>query len=680
MSQGAVTGSRVVHKLHWYINRLSRMSPGEVLYRARGFARGGWERLALALGAPRVAPYVHESGFRPWMHRVSVTTAAPYLAAADRILRGEFRVFALAPAQLGVPVQWNRDPLTGIQAPLEFGKNLDYRDEQRVGNIKYLWEPNRHLQMVTLVQAYVLSGDARYLDGFVTQMQSWFEQCPYPYGPNWTSSLELGIRLINWSICWQLLDSVSWSSERPDLEPFRRQWTDSVYFHCRYIAGHWSRYSSANNHLIGEAAGLYVAACTWDYWQANAAWRRRAKAILEAEAGKQTHADGVNREQAISYQQFVLDFLLIAALYGRQQGDDFAPAFWDVMQSMLGFIRAAMDVGGNLPMIGDADDGFVVRLGPAADDAVYRSLLASGALLFGRSDLKRKAGALDDKTRWLLDGVRLDGGGTDPDTAWGLMEPGDLDDGDKGEFPDGGYYFLGSEFGTPREVVCMLDAGPLGYLSIAAHGHADALALWLSAGGHEIFIDPGTYSYHTQKKWRDYFRGTRAHNTVTVDDEDQSLSGGNFMWLRHAGASCDEYRDDGRVQVWHGRHTGYMRLDDPVLHERRVELDRAARTISVTDRLSCRGEHSVERCWHLAEGCSVSQVGQAFEIRNGPSRVVLEEFAGPDGEVNRLHGSDEPPLGWVSRSFDIKVPTTTIVRRERISGSTTLKAVIRLGS
>src|SRR5678809_577781 len=69
---------------------------------------------------------------------------------------------------------------------------------------------------------------------------------------------------------------------------------------------------------------------------------------------------------------------------------------------MLEYVASIMDVGGNLPMFGDADDGYVVRLDPRADFCRYRSLLATGAVLFGRPEFKAKAGALDDKSRWLL--------------------------------------------------------------------------------------------------------------------------------------------------------------------------------------------------------------------------------------------------------------------------------------
>ena len=102
------------------------------------------------------------------------------------------------------------------------------------------------------------------------------------------------------------------------------------------------------------------------------------------------------------------------------------------------------------------------------------------------------------------------------------------------QFSESGYYLMGSAFDTPDEVRLLVDAGPLGYLSIAAHGHADALSFVLNVGDREILVDPGTYAYHTDPAWRRYFRSTRAHNTVGVDEQDQSVQAGNFMWTDHA--------------------------------------------------------------------------------------------------------------------------------------------------
>ncbi|MFG3757212.1 heparinase II/III-family protein, partial [Klebsiella pneumoniae] len=74
---------------------------------------------------------------------------------------------------------------------------------------------------------------------------------------------------------------------------------------------------------------------------------------------------------------------------------------------------------------------------------------------------------------------------------------------------------------------------PLGYLSIAAHGHADALSLLLHLDGQPVLVDAGTYLYHAGGAVRDRLRGTAAHNTLCLDGADQSQIAGAFNW-RHA--------------------------------------------------------------------------------------------------------------------------------------------------
>ena len=272
-----------------------------------------------------------------------------------------------------------------------------------MGDCKYLWEPNRHLHLVTLAQAYALTGDVKYAATLRRHLESWIEACPFRMGANWASSLEAGLRLTNWSLAWQLLGGVrSPLFDGAEGEAFRGRWLESVYQHAEFVAGHFSLHSSANNHLIGEASGLYLGAMAWPHWPRARQWREAAREILEREALLQNAPDGVNREQATSYLQFTFDLLLLPLLAARANGDDFPAPYRERLENMLVFLASIMDAGGNVPMFGDADDAYVAKLDPREGFCRYKSLLATGALLFDRGDLKAKAGALDDKTRWLL--------------------------------------------------------------------------------------------------------------------------------------------------------------------------------------------------------------------------------------------------------------------------------------
>ena len=660
--------ARVVEQLLWRVNRLRCMTPTEIGHRVSR---------ALAIQAERWGfsdpDQVPPPGFThvplPWISTRAKVAAARYLAAADRIATGRFDVFALRGVELGSPPDWNRDPKTGIGAPLSFGKLLDHRDSRRVGDIRYLWELNRHSHLVTLAQACALGGETRYFEVIRRHLESWFAACPCGMGPNWTSALEAALRLINWSVAWQLLGGLF--SPLFDGETgarFRSRWLESVFQHAQFIRGHHSLYSSANNHLIGEASGLYLAAVTWPNWPHARKWLEEARAILEREALAQNAPDGVNREQSVGYQQFELDLLLLPLLAAQANGMNFSVAFKSRIEAMLAYFASIMDAGGHMPMAGDSDDSLVVRL--AQDDGYcqYRSLLATGAILFRRDDFKAKAGGLDDKTRWLL--------GADAEMAFERLDAGAARLPVRRAFPVGGYYVLGCEFETPEEIRLVADAGPLGYQAIAAHGHADALAFTLSVGTEEFFVDPGTCTYRTDGPWRQYFRGTAAHNTLRVDAQDQSEPGGSFLWLRKARAGCSQWSSTDSGDVFEGWHDGYARFPDPVVHRRRITLDRRARRVLLEDMLQMAGTHAIELLFHCSERCCVERAEAGYRIR-GTERAILLKLPRAEGAVTNVYtGSVSPILGWISRRFDEKTPAPTIVWRARITGEALLRSEI----
>ena len=190
--------------LAWKLNRLRAMGSAEVLWRVRRGLAAGLERSGFGL-ARSVEADGGVSG-PAWVATMPVRfDAAPYVAASENLLSGRWSVFALRDQPLGFPPRWNRDPKTGVEAPLAFGKAIDYRDERVAGDVKYLWELNRHLELVTLAQAWHLTRERRFADGAARLLSSWLEQCPYPLGLQWTSPLESAVRLLNWACAWALL-------------------------------------------------------------------------------------------------------------------------------------------------------------------------------------------------------------------------------------------------------------------------------------------------------------------------------------------------------------------------------------------------------------------------------------------------------------------------------------------
>jgi hypothetical protein len=662
-----------VQPLSWYLRRLGAMSPREAAARGTDVARDAVDAARVSLGWTPRPP----SGLRqPAEPRFRVTdvavgewaAAAPGSAeaawrdrlvqAAEEIAAHRLTIFDLEPHAFGATIDWNRDPKHGRRAPLRFGRWVDYRDLSLAGDCKLVWEANRHQHLVVLGRAYRATGDERYARAVVEQLGSWLDACPFGRGMNWRSTLELGIRLINW--VWAL-DLVR-ESGLPG-EPLRSRVLDSVHQHAWEIARRYSGGSSANNHLVGEAAGVFVASAYFAGLDPGGRLHRESREILAREILRQSHEDGGTREQAIGYQVFVLQFYLVADVVARAIGQPLPRSFEERLEKMLEFVRAMAEGGDELPSFGDADDGYVLDLGGRASE--WRSWLGVGALRFGRPDFAREVPVPCETVRWLLGcgaGERLEalrdraGSGTVAATA----------------FPESGYYLLqaGSRAsGGPVSVV--FDCGELGFGSIAAHGHADALSFTLRAFGRDVLVDPGTYDYFSYPEWRRYFRSTSAHNTVEIDRVDQSTMEGPFLWGRRATARCLAWEprpDGGRVSA---EHDGYARLPDPVRHRRTLDLGGTPPALTVTDEIQAEADHEVAIRFHAADGAEVVPTGgKSFEIRvdGGVARLTLDDVL----EVDVLSGSLDPIGGWVSRGYHRRSPSTTIVGRARTRGPLTL--------
>ena len=188
-------------------------------------------------------------------------------------------------------------------------------------------------------------------------------------------------------------------------------------------------------------------------------------------------------------------------------------------------------------------------------------------------------------------------------------------------------------------------------------------------------IDPGTYVYFLQPRWRAYFRGTAAHNTVRVDGRDQSEPGGTFLWTRHAETRVLDWDSDEGNDRLLAEHNGYERLKDPLRHRREMVYDREQRSLTIIDSFICLSAHALEWHWHCAEHAVVSVDGGAVDVRGARARIRI---AMPDCGLlpEVICGDESAPLGWVSRRFDERRPCSVARFRGEIRGSTRFRTRI----
>lgn len=669
--------------LGWYIRRLRTMSPGEVCWRVGSIVRDGLDRIryplrragwGLPTAAPRAAPAEEFHLLDGWAGQpgsppsgFSSAWRDPLVSQADAIAAGRLSFFDLEAASLGDPIDWNRDHKRDLATPTGFAPAIDYRDVRLAGDCKFVWEPSRHHQLVVLGRAYRVTGRQEYARAVVRQIEGWIDQCPFGTGMQWRSPMELAIRLINWVWALDLIGPSGLVAGKVASRVRR-----SVYLHLWDITRKYSRHSSANNHTIGEAAGVYLATAYFADLPHAERWRKEARVILAREILQQTNADGGGREQAVGYQLFIAQFLLLAGLAARRGGEDFPDEYWRRLEKLFEFLAALVEGGDHVPAFGDGDDGYVLDLGVGPGG--YRQWIGAAAVAFERADFARAAGEFPQTAWWLFGPA---GGGTfarllDRQTDQSLRSRA---------FTETGLYLLqAGHLDRDDRISVSFDCGPHGLEPLTAHGHADALSFTLRAFGVDVLVDPGTYDYFSYRPWREHFRGTRAHNTVEIDGQEQSEPRGLFLWGRRAASRCLDWNPsaDGVARVT-GEHDGYARLADPVIHRRTLERSATGRELRVQDALLAGGRHEAAVWFHLAEQCRVKALGQnRFEIDAGRGTVTLE--IDPKLSVEQFAGSESPIAGWVSRGYHRKSAAVSLVGRCAFQGETALECRLTIHS
>jgi hypothetical protein len=661
----------------WYARRLARMTPAEVAGRARDeLVKRRWRRRQVRPGQPDPLPVPAQvpafvAGLPPAaVEAVPGPARARVLEAADGLLAGSWPVFDRV-WDAG-RVDWFADPRTGRRAPGDrYCFDVDHRDEAAVGNVKYVWEPSRHQHVTVLAAAWRLSGDERYATAAAAQLRSWWTANPFLSGIHWTSPIEVGVRLLSWTWTRRLLDGWPGATDLFEADPaFLRQ----LHHHQQYLATLPSRGSSANNHVLAEAAGQFATACAFPWFPESPRWRGHAAAVLARELPRQTFPDGLNRELATAYHGFVLELGLAAALEGEAAGHPLGGEVWDALRRMVDALAAVVDVRLHPPRQGDDDEGQGLLL-DAPGFQRWASLLATGAVLFGPLDWCPPLPRDDARTPlWTaLARAPLPEGGPRPGRRPSL-------------FPGAGMALLRDEPAGVEETWCRVDHGPHGYLGIAAHAHADALAVELRVGGVEVLADPGTYCYHGDPAWRAYFRSTAGHNTLEVAGADQSVPGGPFLWTRHARSELEHALglDGGPVAEVQAAHHGYQRLRPPAVHRRTVRLLRAERRLVIEDRLDTEGEHDCRLAFHLGPEVACTLRGGRAEL-TWPARTGTATGTGaatvalPAGlSWERVEGRGDPPAGWYSPGFDVLVPAVSLLGTGRTGRGRPLVTVVEL--
>lgn len=565
-------------QLSWYRHRLAAMDVWEIAERVREKSHQLTESRGLAtLAEATVTGAVRAFPLLPSQDAIPVEVKEAILADARRILKGDWEVLHGQTWHVSIPPVWHRDYLSGLDAPtMRPARSLNHRALPQGMDVRLLWETSRWIQVVRLAQAAWLSGEKAFADAALDVLHDWTVKNPTGQGWNWTSPMEPGIRLINFTWIHTLLSAAA-DADRARLSAV----TDRILpGHVWWVWRYHSVGSSANNHLVGELAGLLMALARWPQMESFATGTGKIAAMQMRALLAQFSGDGGNREEALHYHLFAWEMGWQSAAAIKASGVTVPD---DVTACLVQAARFFTElVEPDEPWdFGDSDDAHITPL--------YGS--ESGALREWRAWLRGEASA---QRIWL---------GTPPPLPAAATEGGWT------VFKESGYAVRRRDEWTAR-----FDASALGFGSMAAHGHLDALhcSLWLR--GHAVIIDPGTCGYFASKSERAVLTSRDAHNGPHwLEDALYPKRIGPFLWAKHHSRPGMAVRGESAVGSLTLAGRTLVRSVTPV--ERGWKIDDSAEN---------HGGTSFQVHWQLAPGWTLDRAGSGeFTAERGGHRIVL---------------------------------------------------------
>lgn len=559
------------HGLRWYWHRLRAMGGAEVRERLAQRWRQAADRRRLPdFGTvPPGDPLASSWPRLPGRETAPDVVREALAREAAAIRGGRWRMFGHLALDLHDPPRWFTDYAARRDVPTgRSGFRLNHRELPRGTDIKPIWEISRWGALVRLAQAGWVLGDAESSATCMRWLTDWARRNPPYLGWNWTSALEAGVRLLNFAWLDALL--AAGGTDAAALAALRQRILPP---HVWYVWRHRSYGSSANNHLLGELAGLLVAETRWP---ALERWGGPIEALhrqWESEVLRQFAPDGGNREQALHYQLFSWELCWAA---------------WRALAAAGRPVSAGVE-----ERLRRAADFFVAVQAP------------SDPWDYGDSDSA-------SVTPWFMDPARSgqewwawfsDPSGS-PGLQWWLGDPPAPVEppactrtrDDWLVFPDSGQAVCWS-----GEWQARWDLSPLGLAPMAAHGHLDALHLSLWLQGVALVIDPGTGAYYGDSRLRAWLASWEAHNGPHVPGADPDFPRrlGPFLWEQAHG-----------VPTWHESPEGgldaELNLPHAIVRRRVTRLSGNGRDgWQVDDGVeppAGQGATGIRVCWQFAPG------------------------------------------------------------------------------
>ena len=494
---------------------------------------------------------------------------------ADQICEHHFKFLGVEINQS--EIDWHNDFIYKTNWPLIFFNKIKYG--QGDDDIKIPWELSRSQHFGRLAQAYSSTKNEKYAQEFISQIEHWVDNNPVYFGPNWVCAMDVAIRACNWLYAWQFFEESS--SITPE---FKNRFLYAIYEHGDFIYHNLENLGLKSNHYLSDIVGLVYIGIFCPQLKKSSKWLKFGMKELEKEIQKQVYNDGANFEGSLPYHRLVTEIFLYPAIFGKANNVTFSSRYWGKLEKMLEFTMHCTQLNGEIPQIGDNDNGRLHILGSYYDWNVndHRYLLAIGAVLFNRADFKAVAGEWGEEAHSIL--------GEEGEKKFKSIIT------DKKQLPSKHFKDCGMIIMKNKNVQITVDAGGNGQDGNGGHCHNDALAFQFHANGEDFIVDPGTGLYTPKPATRNQFRSTKAHSTVMIDGEEinRFMPWTLFSMKEDCHPTVLNWQTSAESDQLKAEHNGYSRLNDPVIHNRAFQFNKKENTLHIQDTFSGSGHHQLE--------------------------------------------------------------------------------------
>lgn len=557
---------------------------------------------------------------------------------ANQICGHVFDLLGSGKRFLGKEIDWNCD----FKNEYQWNNNadsekIDILNLAERSDIKIPWELSRFQHLVALGKAYWYSNDQKYLLEFQEEILNWIKNNEFKKGVNWTCSMEVAIRAVNWIWAYYFFAG--------DMDSdFNKQFIASLIKHGRFICTNLEYSWHSGNHLMANAVGLVYLGIFFKDYSFGRRWLTKGKKILFNEIKAQINTDGVHFEQSISYHRLVLEMCLSALLLCKHNDINVPQEIWDKLEKMFEFVGAYLRPDGSAPVIGDADNG---RLHILTEDTRqnindHSYLLSLGAVLFARADLKF-ADQLPEEAFWLLGKEGLNKYNELKKSYVSISR----------EFSESGYYILRN-----KDYYMFVDCGTKLCKGTGGHGHNDLLSFELYAEGQSFVKDPGAYTYTEDCRKRNMFRSSGYHNTIVVDGQEINEIDEKklFALPNKAKSVVRKWVTNSAYDYLCVEHYAYMRLANKVVVRREIYFDKKDKIWVLKDMIIGEGKNKMALSFHLeALEVVINDDKKSIVFKNDDKTRLLLSFL--NNEINVTLED-----GWISPSYGVKykAPVITI--------------------